>query len=82
MNQWRQAHGARNKKRGILSYNRSNYYANTMYNLACRLKDAKNVNGSRPARARPAPLRRTELALPLSDQSPRSPLLTHPQILW
>jgi hypothetical protein len=51
MNQWRQAHGARDKKRVLLNYNRSSYYANTVYDLAGRLKDAKNGNGSPPGRA-------------------------------
>jgi membrane-bound lytic murein transglycosylase B len=51
MNQWRQAHGARDKKRVLLNYNRSSYYANTVYDLAGRLKDEKNGNGSPPGRA-------------------------------
>ena len=51
MHQWRQAHGARDKKRVLLNYNRSSYYANTVYDLARRLKDARNGNGSSPGRA-------------------------------
>jgi len=51
MNQWRQAHGARDKKRVLLTYNRSSYYANTVYDLARRLKAAKNGNGSPSGRA-------------------------------
>ncbi|HYR03577.1 MAG TPA: lytic murein transglycosylase [Syntrophobacteria bacterium] len=51
MNQWRQAHGARDKKRVLLAYNRSSYYANTVYELARRLRDAPNGNGSPPGRA-------------------------------
>jgi peptidoglycan lytic transglycosylase B len=48
MNQWRQAHGARDKKRVLLTYNRSSYYANTVYDLARRLKHAKNGTESTP----------------------------------
>jgi len=51
MNQWRQAHGARDKKRVLLTYNRSSYYANTVYDLARRLKHAENGNGSPPGQA-------------------------------
>jgi membrane-bound lytic murein transglycosylase B len=51
MHQWRQAHGARAEKRVLLNYNRSSYYANTVYDLARRLKQAKNGNGSPPGRA-------------------------------
>jgi membrane-bound lytic murein transglycosylase B len=51
MHQWKQAHGARDKKRVLLNYNRSSYYANTVYELAERLKDAQNGNGSPPGRA-------------------------------
>ena len=53
MHQWKQAHGARDKKRVLLNYNRSSYYANTVYDLARRLKDARNGNGSPPGRAEP-----------------------------
>ena len=51
LNQWRQAHGARAKKRVILSYNRSSYYANAVYDLAHLLKHANNGNASPPGRA-------------------------------
>lgn len=53
LHQWRQAHDARAKKRVILNYNRSSYYANTVYDLAHLLKEAKNGNGSPPARTEP-----------------------------
>jgi membrane-bound lytic murein transglycosylase B len=51
MNEWRQAHGAREKKRVILSYNRSSYYANTVYDLARRLKHGKSGSQSPSGRA-------------------------------
>ncbi|HVO84260.1 MAG TPA: lytic murein transglycosylase [Syntrophobacteria bacterium] len=50
-NQWRQAHGVRDKKRVLLTYNRSSYYVNTVYDLARRLKHAKIENGPPPGRA-------------------------------
>jgi membrane-bound lytic murein transglycosylase B len=51
MHQWRQAHGAGAQKRVILNYNRSSYYANTVYDLARRLKEAKNGHCASPGRA-------------------------------
>ena len=51
MHQWRQAQGAREMKRVLLNYNRSSYYANTVHDLARRLKDPKNGSGSPPGRA-------------------------------
>jgi membrane-bound lytic murein transglycosylase B len=51
MHQWRQAGGAREKKRVLLNYNRSSYYANTVYELASRLKDPNNGKGSPAKRA-------------------------------
>jgi membrane-bound lytic murein transglycosylase B len=51
MHQWRQAHGARAQKRVILDYNRSSYYANTVYDLARRLEQAKDGNCSSSGRA-------------------------------
>jgi membrane-bound lytic murein transglycosylase B len=44
LHQWKEAHGARAKKRVILDYNRSTYYANTVYALARCLEEAKNGN--------------------------------------
>jgi membrane-bound lytic murein transglycosylase B len=55
MHQWRQAHGAKEKKRVLLHYNRSKYYVDTVYALAKRLKDrAVAENGSQQRRAEAA----------------------------
>jgi membrane-bound lytic murein transglycosylase B len=45
MHQWRQAHGTNEKKRVLLHYNRSKYYVDAVYALACRLKE-RAVAGS------------------------------------
>lgn len=54
MHHWGRAHGARDRKRVLFHYNRSSYYADTVYALAERLEARSGGSGSQRGRAEAA----------------------------